>query len=323
MDKPSVGQLAEILELEPTNFRGRPLSAVQQVCVALNYYAGGHLTRIAGLCSGISQKTAWRAIHRVTDKLCLLKDEYIRFPTDAEKAETAQYILHRFGLPGFAYAVDGVIVKFEEAPRGIPPGNVKQDYWNRKFCHAINVQIIGNEKKLILDINANFQGSANDARVWKNSSAKEVVHRNHEYLLAGDSAYPITPVLITPYRSNEGLVDDRTKREFNTRHSGLRTVMSENIFGLWKRRFPVLKQLRCTYPRARKVVIATAILHNMALLWGDVFPDVETPPASPIAEPDNNDQIEVEYNPGPDAIRMAGQLRRDQLRLGMEPRRRR
>lgn len=322
LDKPNVLRLAEVLELEPKNFRGRPLSAVQQVCVALNFYAGGHFTRVAGLCQGVSQKAAWWAIHRVTEKLCLMKDVFICMPEDHELAETARNMKDRFGLPGFAFAVDGVVVKFVEAPRKVPVGNVQQDYWNRKMCYAMNVQIVGNDKRLILDINTNWHGGVHDARVWKNSSVKTIIERQDQYLLAGDSGYPISPVLITPYLSNEAL-DDSTKRDFNRRHSGLRTVMSENIFGIWKRRFPVVNQLRANRENARKIVIATAILHNICILWGDEDPDGPLPPTIPAAVVEDADNLVGVHQHNSDAIRLAGQMVRDGLRLSMGPRGRR
>jgi hypothetical protein len=59
-------------------------------------------------------------------------------------------------------------------------------------------------------------------------------------------------------------------RLFNARLSGLRTVMSENVFGIWKKRFPVLRMLRTHYPTSKDVILATAILHNIAMKLGEV-----------------------------------------------------
>jgi hypothetical protein len=59
-------------------------------------------------------------------------------------------------------------------------------------------------------------------------------------------------------------------RLFNARLSGLRTVMSENIFGIWKNRFPVLRMLRTHFPTSKDIILATAILHNIAMRLGEV-----------------------------------------------------
>jgi DDE superfamily endonuclease len=212
-----VTRLARILQgLERPNNRGRPLTPVQQVCVALGFYGGGHLTRVAGLCGGVSQKAAWCAVRRVTTALVALKGQVIRMPDDLECAATVQRLKDRFHLEGFAFGVDGVLVKFEEAPRSIPAGTVKQDFWCRKMHYAINCQIVGNDRGLILDINADWQGANNDARIWATSPIKEVINRQRRFLVAGDSAYPISDICITPYRVAEA-ANDPTKRLFNRR----------------------------------------------------------------------------------------------------------
>jgi hypothetical protein len=94
-----VRRLAALLNLGRDNDRGRPLSPIQQVCVALNFYGGGHYTRVAGLCGGVSQNAGWTCIERVTNALLLLKDQFIRMPTDQEAAASAQHNFLRFGLP--------------------------------------------------------------------------------------------------------------------------------------------------------------------------------------------------------------------------------
>jgi hypothetical protein len=141
-DKERVGRLADIIQnhLEFESDRGTPLTPIQQLCVALNFYGGGHFQRIAGLCGGVSQPTAHRCIKKVTEAICLLKPEYIMMPTRQQMQDTARKMEDKFDLPRFAYGVDGVVVKFASKPRGIPDGNVGQNYWNRKNCYAINCQ---------------------------------------------------------------------------------------------------------------------------------------------------------------------------------------
>ena len=47
--------------------------------------------------------------------------------------------------------------------------------------------------------------------------------------------------------------------------------MSENVFALWKRRFPIINVLRFNINHSQDTVVATAVLHNMGLLWKDEF----------------------------------------------------
>ena len=49
--------------------------------------------------------------------------------------------------------------------------------------------------------------------------------------------------------------------------------MSENVFGRWKNRFPILRQLRVFLPLAQEIILGTAILCNIA--FGINEPDME------------------------------------------------
>jgi hypothetical protein len=309
-------RLVEILNLGRMNNRGRPLTPIQQVCLGLNFYAGGHFTRISGLCGGVCQKTAWLAIERVTNQLCLLKAQYIHMPTDQEMEETAIRLEAKYKLPRFAFGIDGVIMIFDGAPREVPVGTVKQDHWHRKMRYAINVQVIGNDKHLIYDINVDWPGCTHDSRIWKNSAVKRVIERQRRYLLAGDSGYSISENLMTPYRTAEALANPR-RRLFNKRLSGLRTVCTENIFGILKRRWPRLTQLRCKHRRARKIIVAIAILHNIAIRWNDAEPVGGSRHAVP-AVPALQYEI-VEDDAEPLVVRARGQQLRDQLCANMPP----
>ena len=100
-DKDSVRRLVGLLHLGRQDDRGRPLSPTQQLCVALNFYGGGHYTRVAGLCGGVSQPAAWNAIERVTNALLLLKGQFIRLPTDEEAAASAQRNFRKYRLPRY------------------------------------------------------------------------------------------------------------------------------------------------------------------------------------------------------------------------------
>jgi hypothetical protein len=316
-DKETVVRLTEQLpNLERPNDRGRPLTPIQQVCITLGYFGGGQLTRIAGLCGGVSQKAAWWAIRRVTSELADLKGQVIRMPTDEECEATARRLEGRYHLPGFAFGVDGTVVKFEDAPREIPDDTVQQDFWCRKMHYAINCQIVGNDEGLILDLNADWQGSTNDARIWANSPVKHIINRQRRFLVAGDSAYPISETCITPYRVAEAAADP-SKRLFNKRHSGLRTRCTENLYGRLKKRMRVLKLLRCKYEYARETVIACCVLHNIGILWADRDPEdgQMPPPAAPV--PVVAPPVVPEDDEEPALVRARGQALRDRLRLNM------
>ena len=54
---------------------------------------------------------------------------------------------------------------------------------------------------------------------------KRYVEEQRMFLVAGDTGYPISENLIKPYSTAES-TNDRRKRIFNRRLSGLRTAMS-------------------------------------------------------------------------------------------------
>ena len=110
---------ADILALvdllyDPLHFdtdRGRPLSVLQRVLVALNHYAGGQFQRTSALCGGISQPTVCRVSLRVSIAICQHKARFLKMPTEAQKRATAARMMQDHQLPRFAYAVDGMMVR--------------------------------------------------------------------------------------------------------------------------------------------------------------------------------------------------------------------
>ncbi len=289
------------------NRRGLPLTPVQKVCIALNFFAGGLFQRIAGLCGGVSKSAAHYAIDEVRRALVNIRHEYIHFPTEDEMRDSARRLQDRFGIGRIAFGVDGTFIKLHGAPRKIPRGNTQQNYWCRKGGYAINVMVIGNDKKLILNLDCDWHGGAHDATVWKNSFAKRFIERipDKEFLVVGDGAYPMSDVLVKPYSKNEARRDPR-KRQFNRQLCALRTGTTENIYGMLKQRFPCLFGLRNNLPNAQKTIIACAVLHNMTILWHDEEPDPYVPPRIPPPDEDHGGGNEA-------AERRRGRLVRDNL----------
>jgi DDE superfamily endonuclease len=323
-EKNHVCQLAELLRLQRPTDRGLPITPVQSVCLALNQYAGAHFTRVSAYCGNVSYHAAWSAIDRVTDALCDLKNHVIRLPTEREMEGTARRMYAKYQLPGFAYAVDGMLVRFDGAPRSIPEGpglpNL-QNFFTRKMFYGLNAMVIANDRKLILGLDVDWHGAAHDARIWRMSRLKRRIERRRGYYLAGDSAYPISDVLVKPYPNQEAIRDQR-KRLFNSRLCGLRTEMSENVFGIWKQRFPCLRSLRCHYEKAKKMIIATAVLHNLAILLNEEELDEDLEIDGDLDDDQYRYEIVEDYAE-PAAVRERGNQLRDTLCNRMPLRRRR
>ena len=228
----------------------------------------------------------------------------------------------KYHLPRFAYAVDGMMTAFVEKPRRIPAHIPYQRYWSRKQHFAINVQVVSNDE-FIYDIDVGWPGNAHDSRIWHRSRVRHHIEADKHYLIAGDSGYAISPVLMKPYSANDSN-GNPSKTLFNRRLSGLRTAMSENIFGQWKRRFPILKSFRTDLDLSQKIIIATAILFNIGKLWNDQMNE-EDEEDEQDEEEDEQDEDEdrdpdnepIDWNLPAAVIRFAGQQVRDALRTGM------
>ena len=92
--------------------------------------------------------------------------------------------------------------------------------------------------------------------------------------------------------------------------------MTEDTFGQWKRRFPVLRSLRTFVPKSQNIILATAILHNMAKVWlEEDFSDDEEEEED--VEQDDVDVVIIPPNIVAGEIRRRGQENRLRLMRAM------
>ena len=314
--KESVGHLTDLLydDLVFDTNRGLPVPPLQSVCIALNHFSGGHFQRVSGWCAGVSQNAARLCLVRVTEALVRRKSDFIYMPSVVQMEETSQRMLEKFHLPRFACAVNGMQVPFTDAPGNIPANKTKQMFWCRKQFYSLNTQVVANDK-FIYDIDCGWPGSTHDARVWVRSEVKRFLELQRRFFIAGDSGYPISENLMKPYPVPEA-ARERRKRLFNKRISGLRTVMSECIFGVWKRRFPVMRGMRTDLELSQKIIVATGVLFNISRLWGDEDIDEED-------DGDDDDHADddvgnfVVLDGAPATIRLRGQVERERLKDAM------
>ena len=78
--------------------------------------------------------------------------------------------------------------------------------------------------------------------------------------------------------------------------------MTENLFGMWKRKFPILKSLRTDFEFSQKIIIATAILFNLFRMeYGEDESDDEDDKDDEDDE-DNQDSDDSDNEDGEDFI---------------------
>ena len=91
------------------------------------------------------------------------------------------------------------------------------------------MQLVGDSRLRIRDVDISWPGGTHDARVWRNSLAKTIMERQGKVFVAADSAYPISRWLMKPYLP----ADTPQKIRFNKALTGCRTVSTECIFGTY------------------------------------------------------------------------------------------
>lgn len=160
-----------------------------------------------------------------------------------------------------------------------PGGEHAETFRNRKGYMSINVQAICDANLLITDIVARWPGSAHDERIFcssrRNAMFEMGVYRDS--VLVADSGYMNRDYIMMPL--------DRvlTPEEALFNESQIRTRNPvERLFGIWKKRFPVLALgIRVDLKNCLPIIVATAVLHNVLQAQGDGIPmedpDLELP----------------------------------------------
>ena len=300
-DEINVQWLADYFIGENLETRGGALSPVQKMKVFLRYMAD------PGFQSGIAEELGCTqpTVSRIVDttlRLILNKAaDWIKFPsTENEVMEAKVKWVAKKNFPTAIGAIDCTHVEIEK------PRLFGDEYVNRKNYCSINVQGICDQNNVFINIDARWPGSVHDSRIWKNSSVREIMRRTTNTVLLGDSGYGIMPYLMTPF----SIVEDAAQAAFNRLLKKERVII-EHAFGQLKRRFPILKYVcRVKMENTPKVIVACAVLHNIAKYLGDAdFEDAGEMEAEEIEDEELQEVLEMTEA----ATRAAGQARRTQL----------
>lgn len=241
-----------------------------QLLIALRFFATGSFYITVGDFGGIHSSTMCRIIKKVAQAIASLRPTFIQLPRGSEeirKTQEAFYKIARF--PRVISAIDCTHIRIQS-----PGGNTAEEFRNRKGFFSFNVQAMCSADLLFQDIVARWPGSSHDSMIFANSSAK-FHFGNGEFgngIVLGDSGYEQSNYLLTPFQEP----NTPTQSLYNESQIRTRNVI-ERCFGVWKRRFPVLSiGLRCKLPLAQDVIVACAVLHNLARMKNE-----EEPPEDP------------------------------------------
>lgn len=143
---------------------------------------------------------------------------------------------------------------------------------------------MGDAHLRIMDLVARWPGATHDQTVFNNSSLHARYEANEfgDSILMGDSGYALKKYLITP------MDNPRTESErlFNEAQIRSRNPI-ERLFGVWKRRFPILANgIRLSLQTTKATILACAVLHNIAI---DRFED--EPPQDPNVQVEADEEL--------------------------------
>ncbi|XP_060597844.1 putative nuclease HARBI1 [Ruditapes philippinarum] len=144
-----IDSLCDILhdKLQSETERSHALSVKEKVLIALRYYATGSFMQTVGDTLGRDKSTVSRIIASVTNALCDIKDQYIKWPSDTSQNKSSFYRVS--GFPNVIGCIDGTHVQI------IKPGGERQRaYINRKRFPSINVMGVVDHSGKFISVNA-------------------------------------------------------------------------------------------------------------------------------------------------------------------------
>ncbi|XP_062602463.1 putative nuclease HARBI1 [Saccostrea cucullata] len=257
--------------VSPATSRNCSIPTNLQVMIALRYFATGKMQLCNGDDFGIHQSTVSRIVQRVSTALTRphIIQRYIKFPTDAQTIHRHQTDFHAIAnFPGVLGAIDGTHVRI------LRPTVNEEEFVNRKNFHSVNVQLVVDAHCHILDIVAKWPGSTHDARILRESGISQLFQTPGlipvKCHLLGYSGYPCKNWILTPF------LNPATKQE--RRYNGL-----------------------CP-ERACKIIMACAVLHNLAKLLNTPIIDEDRESGDDSDEGSDEDDADNNNNCVPDNL---------------------
>lgn len=290
--------------------RNNAVSPEDKVLLTLRYYATGSMLIVCGDFIGIHKSTASRIVKLVSHNIAILRPQFVNFPNnenDLKQVKQDFYNIAKF--PTVIGALDCTHVKIKS-----PGGDNAEVYRNRKNFFSINVQTICDANLKIQDIVARRPGSSHDSTIFNNSEIRRKLEigEMRDCVLVADRGYAQRNYVMTLVGSPNTVIDpasgiyEEAVAKYNESLIRTRNTV-ERSYGVWKRRFPILATgINVKITSSQSIIVATAVLHNIACNFGESMPRVTTEIESLILITDFN-------NPGEDIGRNAANITRNKF----------
>ena len=206
---------------------------------------------------GISQPTVSRIVKMIACRIAELAPRYIRFPEPQEEEQLMRQFHELAQFPGVIGCIDGTHI-----PIISPGGDNPEIYRCRKGFYSLNIQGVCDANMKFTNSIASWPGSVHDSRMFAESLVSEKLNSlDYKGYLLGDNGYPCRTYILTPFLSP----GTEKERRYNCAHIKTRNTI-ERAFGVLKRRFAILSTpMRTKLENSKKIVMACAILHNIAI----------------------------------------------------------
>lgn len=266
-------------ELQIINNRGRPITALNQLLIALRFYATGTFQCVVGDLIHVHKSVVCKIIKKISHLIALLRYVFITMPNNPHeilRTKTDFYTIRNF--PNIIGCIDCTHIKIQS-----PGQDDAELYRNRKGFFSINVQAVCNASLLFTEITARWRGSVHDSTIFNASQLRadfELGRYPNSYLL-GDNGYQCRNYMLTPILQPNSPAEAR----YNASHIQTRNTI-ERAFGVLKRRFPCLSVgLRTKISTTVSIIVAAAVLHNIAIKQNEAFVEYDD------QEEEENDEI--------------------------------
>ncbi|XP_050065266.1 putative nuclease HARBI1 [Aphis gossypii] len=265
---------------------------------------------VCGDFIGIHKSTASRIVKLVSHNIAILHPQFVNFPNnenDFKKIKQDFYNIAKF--PMVIGALDCTHVKIKS-----PGGDNAEVFRNRKNFFSINVQTICDANLKIQDIVARWPGSSHDSTIFNNSEIRRKLEigKMRDCVLVAESGYAQRNYVMTLVGSPNTVIDsasgiyEESVAKYNESLIRTRNTV-ERSYGVWKRRFPILATgINVKITSSQSIIVATAVLHNIACNFGESMLRITTEIESLISITEFN-------NPGQNIDRNAANITRNKF----------